>query len=322
LAKAIVIGCNGQDGFLLCAFLHQKGYSVYGIDHARGDRTQGFVRFSVLDVCDPHRLRKLIAEVSADEVYYLAAYHHSAEQPKPLRETVGLSLAVNTQGLNNVLAAIADLPASKPRVFYAASSRVFGEPPGEVQDENTPLAPLCAYGISKAAGIHLCRYYRREHQVYASTGILYNHESPLRSQHFVTRKIARAAVRISSGLERELVLGDLDARVDWGWAPDYVEAMHAILRLACPDDFVLATGILHSVREFTEIAFSAVGLDWRKHVVERRDVLDGRRAVKPLCGNSEKLQTATGWRSRVSFEEMVRTMIAVEEGKSWLAFGA
>jgi GDPmannose 4,6-dehydratase len=295
---------------------------VYGIDHTLSNRTQSFIRFSVLDVCDSRRLHELIAEVGPDEVYYLAAYHHSAEQPKPPGETVGLTLEVNAKGLNNVLAAIADLPASRPRVFYAASSRVFGQPPGDVQDENTPLAPLCAYGISKAAGIHLCRYYRREHQVYASTGILYNHESPLRSQHFVTRKIVRAAVRISSGLERELVLGDLDARVDWGWAPDYVEAMHAILGLNCPDDFVVASGNLHSVREFVEIAFSAVGLDWREHVVERRDVLDGRRAVKPLCGNSGKLQTATGWRPRVSFEEMVRTMIAVEGGESWLAFDA
>ena len=322
MPKAIIIGCNGQDGALLCTLLHQKGYTVYGIDHALSDRTESFVRFSVVDACDPRRLPELVAEVSPDEVYYLAAYHHSADQPKPPKETVDLTLEVNALGLNNVLAAIAGLPASKPRAFYAASSRIFGEPPGDVQDENTPLAPLCPYGISKAAGVHLCRYYRREHQVYASTGILYNHESPLRSPHFVTRKIVRAAVRISSGLERELVLGDLDARVDWGWAPDYVEAMHAILRLAFPDDFVLATGILHSVREFVEIAFSAVGLDWREHVVERRDVLDGRRSVKPLCGNSEKLQTATGWRPRVSFEQMVRSMIAAEEGESWLAFGA
>jgi len=322
LPKAIVIGCNGQDGSLLCTLLHQKDYSVYGIDHARSDRTQSFVRFSVLDVCDPLRLHDFIAEVSPDEIYYLAAYHHSAEQKKPPREVVGLSLEVNTQGLNNVLAVIADMPTSKPRAFYAASSRVFGDPPGEMQDETTPLAPLCAYGISKAAGIHLCRYYRREHQVYVSAGILYNHESPLRSQHFVTRKIVRAAVRIRSGLERELVLGDLAARVDWGWAPDYVEAMHAILRLGCPDDFVLATGILHSVQEFVEIAFSAVGLNWREHVVERHGVLEGRLAARPLCGNSEKLRRATGWRPRVSFEEMVRTMIAVEGGKSWSAFAA
>lgn len=322
MPKAIVIGCNGQDGTLLSALLHQKGYTVYGIDHAPNDGKQSFVHFSVLDVCDPDRLNELIADVSPDEIYYLAAYHHSAEQPQRPKETIGLTLAVNTQGLNNVLAAIADFPAAKPRTFYAASSRVFGEPQGEVQDEKTPLSPLCAYGISKAAGIYLCRYYRREHQVYASTGILYNHESPLRSQHFVTKKIVRAAVRISSGLERELVLGDLDARVDWGWAPDYVQAMHAILRLACPDDFVLATGMLHSVREFVEIAFSAVGLDWREHVVERRDVLGGLRAAKPLCGNPEKLQKATGWRIRVSFEEMVRTMIEVEKGKPWLDFGA
>lgn len=322
MPKAIVIGCNGQDGTLLSALLHQKGYTVYGIDHAPNDGTQSFVRFSVLDVRDSDQLNELIADVGPDEIYYLAAYHHSAEQPQRPKETVGLTLAVNTQGLNNVLAAIADFPASKPRTFYAASSRVFGEPQGEVQDENTPLAPLCAYGISKAAGICLCRYYRREHQVYASTGILYNHESPLRSQHFVTRKIVHAAVRISSGLERELVLGDLDAQVDWGWAPDYVEAMHAILGLTCPGDFVIATGVLHSVREFVEIAFSAVGLDWRQHVVERPDVLDRRRSVKPLRGNSEKLWTATGWRPRVSFEGMVRSMIAAERGESWLASGA
>jgi GDPmannose 4,6-dehydratase len=322
LPKAIVIGCNGQDGSLLCTFLHQKGYDVYGIDHATNERTPGFIRFSVVDVCDSLRLRALIAEVSPDEVYYLAAYHHSAEQSAPALETVGLTLEVNTLGLNNVLAALTGLRASKSRAFYAASSRVFGEPSNDVQDENTPLAPLCAYGISKTAGIHLCRYYRREHQVHASVGILYNHESPLRPAHFVTQKIVRAAVRIKSGINEKLVLGALDAQVDWGWAPDYVEAMHAILLLECPDDFVLATGILHSVREFVEIAFSAVGLDWREHVVERRDVLQGRCAQKPLCGNSKKLQTATGWRPRMSFEDMVRKMIAVEEGQSWLAFGA
>lgn len=321
MPKAIVIGCNGQDGSLLCSLLHQKGYSVYGIDHALSDRTPRFVRFSVVDVCDSPRLHEVITEASPDEVYYLAAYHHSAEHPKPPMEAVGLSLEVNAQGLNNVLATLAGFPTPKPRAFYAASSRVFGEPSADVQDETTPLAPLCAYGISKTAGIHLCRYYRREHQVHVSTGILYNHESPLRSQHFVTRKIVRAAVKISSGIQRELVLGDLEARVDWGWAPDYVEAMHAILRLDCPDDFVIATGILHSVREFVEIAFSAVGLNWREHVVEW-GVLQGRRAAKPLCGNSAKLGTATGWRPRVSFEDMVRTMIAVEEGKSWSAFGA
>jgi GDPmannose 4,6-dehydratase len=228
---------------------------------------------------------------------------------------------VNTLGLNNVLAVVAGSPAPKPRVFYAASSRVFGDPAGDVQDENTPMAPVCAYGISKTAGVHLCRYYRREHDVYVSTGILYNHESPLRPEHFVSKKIVRAAVRIRSGLERELVLGNLDARVDWGWAPDYVEAMHAILQLGWPDDFVLASGILHSVQEFVEIAFSAVGLNWREHVVERASILKGHGAEKPLRGSSAKLTAATGWRSRVSFEEIVRIMVAAEEGQSWAAFG-
>lgn len=321
MSKALVIGCNGQDGSLLCTLLHQKGARVFGIDRVSGERTQSFVHFSALDICDLPRVNDLLAEARPDEVYYLAAYHHSAEQQKPPGEVVALSLQVNTQGLNNVLAAIAGSPTPRARVFYAASSRVFGVPDEEVQDENTPMVPVCAYGISKAAGVHLCRYYRREHDVYVSTGILYNHESPLRPEHFVTRKIVRAAVRIRSGLERELVLGNLDARVDWGWAPDYVEAMHAILQLGCPDDFVLATGVLHSVREFVEIAFSAVGLNWREHAVERSGVLEGWRAVKPLCGNAAKLQAATGWRPRVSFEEMVRIMVAAEEGQSWTAFG-
>jgi len=321
VAKALVIGSSGQDGSLLCTLLNRKGYRVYGADHAPGSQAQSFVRFSVLDVGERPHLNDLLAEIRPDEVYYLAAYHHSAEQPKPPGEIVSLSLRVNTLGLNNVLAVVAGSPAPKPRVFYAASSRVFGDPAGDVQDENTPMATVCAYGITKTAGVHLCRYYRREHDVYVSTGILYNHESPLRPVHFVSKKIVRAAVRIRSGLERELVLGNLDARVDWGWAPDYVEAMHAILQLGWPDDFVLASGILHSVQEFVEIAFSAVGLNWREHVVQRASILKGHGAEKSLRGSSAKLTAATGWRSRVSFEEIVRIMVAAEEGQSWAAFG-
>lgn len=322
MPKALVIGSNGQDGSLLSGLLQKKGYQVFGIDRAVSERPQDFVRFSALDVCDLPRMDKLLGEIKPDEIYYLAAYHHSAEQRKPPQEVVALSFQVNTQGLNNVLAAVAESPEPRARVFYAASSRVFGEPAADMQDENTPMAPLCAYGISKTAGIHLCRHYRREHGVYASVGILYNHESPLRPEYFVTRKITRAAVRIRAGLERELVLGNLDARVDWGWAPDYVEGIHAILAAGRPDDFVLATGVLHSVREFLELAFSAVGVDWREHVVVRKDVLEGWSAAKPLCGRAEKLQAATGWRPRVSFEEMVRIMVAAEEGQTWTAFGA
>ena len=321
MPKALVIGCNGQDGTLLCALLHKKGATVFGLDRARGDGTQSFVRFSALDICDLARVNDLLAEARPDQVYYLAAYHHSAEQQKPPGEVVARSLQVNTLGLNNVLSAIADSPSPRARVFYAASSRVFGEPAEDVQQESTQMAPVCAYGISKAAGVHLCRYYRRQHSVYVSTGILFNHESPLRPAHFVTKKIVRAAVRIRSGLEHELVLGNLDAQVDWGWAPDYVEAMHAILQLDCADDFVLATGVLHSVREILEIAFSAVGLNWREHVVERSGVIEGRRMVRPLCGSAAKLQAATGWQPRVSFEEMVRIMVTAEEGQSWTAFG-
>jgi GDPmannose 4,6-dehydratase len=318
LPKALVIGCNGQDGTLLSQLLSHKGYEVFGVDRVAGRRAQNSINFSALDVCDA-RVKDLIRQVSPDEVYYLAAYHHSAEQEKPAPEVVTLSLQVNTLGLSNVLGAIAE-SAKRTRLFYAASSRVFGDPPEDLQDENTSLSPLCAYGISKAAGIHLCRYFRREQNVYASVGILYNHESPLRSEHFVTKKIVRAAVRIRADLERELVLGNLDARVDWGWAPDYVEAMHAVLGLDGPNDFVIATGALHSVREFVDLAFGAVGLDWRRYVVERKSVLEGQRTSKPLCGNAERLRNATDWRPHLSFKEIVETMISAEEGQPWTAF--
>lgn len=321
MPKALVIGCNGQDGTLLSTLLNRKGYEVHGIDRNPVDRAQSFVYFSPVDVTDGPRLKELLRQLRPDEVYYLAAYHHSAEQLKSAQEVFALSLQVNTLGLNNVLSAIAELPTSETRVFYAASSRVFGDPPQGLQDEDTPLAPLCAYGISKTAGIHLCRYFRRKQKVYASAGILYNHESPLRPEHFVTKKIVRAAVRIKAGLERELVLGNLDARVDWGWSPDYVEAMHAVLGLDGPGDFVVATGVLHSVREFVDIAFATVGLNWREHVVERRSLLEGQRASKPLCGNAERLRNATGWRPRLSFEQIVKTMISAEEGQPWTAFG-
>ncbi len=161
MTKALVIGSNGQDGSLLCTLLHKKGARVFGIDRVSGEQTQSFVRFSALDICDLPRVNDLLAEASPDEVYYLAAYHHSAEQRKPPGEVVALSLQVNTLGLNNVLAAVADSPTPRARVFYAASSRVFGDPAEDVQDDNTPMAPVCAYGISKAAGVYLCRYYRR-----------------------------------------------------------------------------------------------------------------------------------------------------------------
>ena len=304
MPRALIVGCNGQDGTYLSHFLRDKGYDVLGIDRV-GPCLD-------VDVCDAGAVVALLQSLKPDEVYYLAAFHHSAEDGAvDEHELIVKSLAVNTLSLNNFLYGIAqESPAS--RLFYAASCRVFGKPEAVPQDEATPMNPVCAYGISKAAGIQLCRYYRRQGRVYSSAGILYNHESPRRPVQFITRKIAVAAAKARKGLQAKVVVGDLDARVDWGYAPDYVAAMWAVLQLDQPDDFIVATGQLHSVRDFAETAFGSLDLSWQDYVIEDASLLNRRHAFGTFCGDARNLQQLTGWRPRVSFEEMVREMVAAE----------
>ena len=220
------------------------------------------------------------------------------------------SFEINTLALNNFLDSIAAI-SGHTRLFYAASSRVFGDPPTNVQDEDTPLNPVDPYGISKTAGVHLCRYYRAQRKLFCSAGILYNHESPRRAGAFVSQKVVRAAVRISRQSQDKLVVGNLDALVDWGYAPDYVDAMWRILQLPEPDDFVIASGALHSVRELVQSAFEAVGLDWTAHVQVDPDVTR-RQYGCALQGNSSKLESRTGWRPSMTFHDMIRTMVRAE----------
>jgi GDPmannose 4,6-dehydratase len=254
----------------------------------------------------------IVETVLPDEIYYLAAFHHATEDPTVNDHAlIAKSLEINTLALNNFLWAIAE-QQPKARLFYAASSLLFADAARVPQDETTPMAPICPYGISKAAGVHLCRYYRAQRQVHASVGILYNHESPLRPGQFITRKIANAAVKIKRGLEEKIVVGDLDAVVDWGYAPEYVAAMWMILQLDEPDDFVIATGKLHTVRDLVRIAFEVVGLNWENHVLEDRSLLKGNRRPTTLQGNASKLMRLTGWRPRLSFEEMINRLVLSE----------
>jgi GDPmannose 4,6-dehydratase len=223
-------------------------------------------------------------------------------------------MAAHVDGLVNVLEAMR-LEAPKCRLFYAASSHCFGsQPAAPVQDESTPLNPDNVYGVSKTAGVHACRLYRNDHGVFASAGILFNHESPYRRAEFVTSKIVRAAIDISRGKRDLLVLGDLSARTDWGWAPDYVDAMTRILALDQPDDFVIATGEPHTVGEFAQLAFAAVGLDWREHVEENPGIITKRKLG--LVGNPAKLNAATGWSPTVTFEEMIRKLLEHQQNAS------
>jgi GDPmannose 4,6-dehydratase len=301
MKHAIVVGSEGQDGRLISDLLRKSGCEVLGIG-----------RRGAVDILDPAAVSDAVGKFQPQEIYYLAAVHHASQDHSDSKPGALLrdSFRVNVDGLLNFLDA-ARSHTPKARLFYAASSHVFGLPVRSPQDEITPLNPACAYGITKVAGIQCCRFYREKHGVFAACGILYNHESIYRRPEFVTRKIVSSAARIQHGKEDKLILGDLSAKVDWGYAPDYVDAVRRILQLPEPQDFVVATGIEHSVQEFVEIAFSSLGLDWRKYVTEQRSIALQRR--EGLVGDSSKLRRLTGWTPTLDFERMVRLLAAQAE---------
>jgi len=295
--RAIVVGSNGQDGQLVVELLVKRGWDVFGITR---------------DNCNIHRVDDVFAAVrdhEPDQIYYLAAHHEAAEEVAQRSgiDRTRLSFETNTLGVSNFLEAIRS-ENSSCRLFFAASAHIFGAPSSRKQSEETPISPLCSYGISKAAGYHLCRYYRAKHGLFAATGILFNHACAIRGKAFVIPKIVHAAVAAKKGeLSEPLVLGHLSAMVDWGYPPDYADAMIRILDLEEPSDFIIATGELHSVLEVVEIAFGTLGLDWRNHVTERPNVIPSSRIA--LCGDSTRLRRATAWRPTVSFQEMIQLLV-------------
>jgi GDPmannose 4,6-dehydratase len=213
---------------------------------------------------------------------------------------------VHVHGFGHVLQAlVAAAPAC--RVFYAASSRVFGAGGGAMVDESTPHRPDDSYGVTKAAAMLLADHYRRVHGLFVACGILFNHESPLRGAQFVTQRVVRGLVAIARGEATRLEVGSLEARVDWGYAPDYTRAMQAMLEASAPGDFVVATGTMHSVRDLVAIAAEHLGLDWQQVVFETGDLL--QRGTQELCGNAARLQAATGWSPRIAFPDMVRLLV-------------
>lgn len=304
-APVLIIGSAGQDGRLLAEQLAGQGRTVIACTRD----SIGGPGLAPERPClyDPQWVARLVGQIRPAEVYYLAALHHSAEETAGNDGTVfAAMLAVNTQGVVNVLEAIRrQSPAT--RLFYAASAHVFGCPTASPQDEDTPISPTTPYGISKAAGMFACRHYREAHGLFAVTGILYNHESILRPQRFLSAKIARAVAEIRAGIRQELVLGNLDAVADWGYAPNYTQAMQAMLSQDTARDFVIATGIAHTVREFAEIAFARAGLDYRDHVCTDPSLLQCNHGA--LVGDPARLQRATGWRPSITFEAMVHALV-------------
>lgn len=313
MKKAVVIGSSGQDGYYLSASLEKKGQQVIRIDQGLITPSDFYISTEPFDICLPEHVDALIKSVQPDEIYHLAAFHHSAQDDYvESLEILEKSILINEISLFNLLSSIARF-SPKTRVFYAASSLIFGEPETEIQNENTPINPVTLYGITKASGLHLCRKFRKEHGVFAACGILYNHESPRRQKNFLSKKIVIGVENAIKDKNAVLELGNLSACVDWGYAPDYTEAMQLILGLEQPDDFVVSTGKKHSVEDFVSAAYQAVGLNWKDHVKEKPGIV--KRMTTPLIGDSSKLQEKTGWKPSVSFEQMVR--ILVKEGSDF-----
>lgn len=307
MKRALIVGSEGQDGKILFDRLVADGAAVIGIgrDSARSSEKPAV---ETVDVTSKIQVANLLAKWKPDEIYYLPAVHQASQDPLPTDDAALFerSLDVHVAGLVHFLNELA-ARCIDAALFYAASSLVFGEVSENAQDEMTPLRPRCIYGITKTAGAHACRFYRETHRVRASVGFLYNHESPLRGTTFVSQKIVRAAVGSARDSNQRLVLGDLSARIDWGYAPDFIDAMIRVVRHPDADDYIVATGETHTVGEFVEIAFARVGVDWRKHVVEDRSLLTRRSVTR--VGNATRLRERTGWRPTVTFAEMVETLV-------------
>jgi GDPmannose 4,6-dehydratase len=310
MRRVVILGSEGQDGRILFE-QRARDCAVLGLDAGtvRHHRLSDGAREKPIDLQDRGQVALLLERVVPDEFYYLAAHHHSAEEHPDEAAELRSCFDVHVVGLVHVLEGMRS-HAPQCRLFFAGSSQMFGRPRSSPQDEGTPFAPRNPYAITKVAGAHTCALYRERYGLHASVGILYNHESPFRGPRFVTTRIARGAREAKRNPEYKLVLGSLSAVVDWGYASDYTEAMARIVAQAAPDDYVIASGIPHTVREFVAIAFGHVGLDWRAHVVEdARLVGSATPAETPLVGNADKLRDRTGWLPTLGFEGLVRAMV-------------
>jgi len=319
MKRALITGITGQDGSYLAELLLSKGYEVHGVIRRSSSFNTGRIDSIYQDPHDPWRrlilhygdlndassLNTILRRCKPDEIYNLGAQSHvrvSFDVPEYTAEVTGL-------GTLRLLEAIRELDL-RPRFYQASSSELFGSAPPP-QSEQTPFQPRSPYACAKAYAFYITKNYREAYGLFAVNGILFNHESPRRGETFVTRKITRALARIVLGRQDKLYLGNLDARRDWGYAPEYCEAMWLMLQQEKPDDYVIATGETHTVREFLEEAFGYVGLDWRTYVE-----IDPRyfrpTEVDVLCGDASKAARVLGWKPKVTFKELVKIMVEAD----------
>jgi len=318
---ALITGITGQDGSYLAELLLDKGYEVHGVMRRSSSFNTGridhlYMRNKELkehrlflhygDVTDPVSVSHLVESIRPDEIYNLAAQSHvkvSFDVPHYTANVDGL-------GTLNFLEAIRQRGLAT-RFYQASTSELYGKVQEIPQSETTPFYPRSPYGVAKLYGFWIVKNYREAYGLHASNGILFNHESPRRGESFVTRKITLAAARIKLGIQDKLVLGNLDAKRDWGYAPEYVDAMWRMLQLEQPEDLVIATGETHSVKEFVEETFKCVGLDWHDHVEYDSSYLRPTE-VDLLIGDATKAKQKLGWEATTHFKDLVRIMVAAD----------
>lgn len=320
MKRALITGVTGQDGSYLAELLLENNYDVYGIirrsssfntgriDHLYRDPHDENIRLRLLygDLSDASSINKILEKVQPDEIYNLGAQSHvrvSFDIPKYTAEVTGL-------GTLRILEAIREV-GLKTKFYQASSSELFGKVKEVPQNEKTPFYPRSPYGCAKAFAFYVTVNYREAYNLFTCNGILFNHESPRRGETFVTRKITRAATRIKLGLQEKLYLGNIDAKRDWGYAKDYVEAMWLILQQNEPDDYVIATGETHSVKEFVERVFDRLDLDWRRHV-EIDTKYFRPTEVEILQGDSTKARHKLKWEPKVGFNELIEIMVEAD----------
>lgn len=309
--RALVTGIAGQDGSLLAELLLERGYAVAGV--VRPGAAGPFpnlagcgdsIELLEVDLLDEAGLGAAIEAFAPDEIYNLAApsfVPRSWDEPVATAEFAAVGATALLEAVRR--------RRPEARVYQASSSEIFGEPREVPQSEETPLAPVTPYGVAKAYAHFIVRSYRRRYGLHASSGILYNHESPRRPLDFLPRKVAHGAAAIALGLQQELVLGDLDARRDWSYAGDSVRAMWLMLQQDEPDDYVIASGVLHSVRDLVAAAFAHVGLDWQQHVRIDPAFLRGRAELHDLVGDTRKAREQLAWQPEVPFEQLVQLLV-------------
>ena len=317
MKKALITGITGQDGSYLAEFLLERGYEVHGIVRRVAIEDPEHRLWRIRHVLDKLILHagslesfasvfKAIDQVRPDEIYHLAAQSFVSYSFEDEFSTIG----TNVNGTHYMLAAMKER-APRCKFYFAASSEMFGNATETPQSENTSFHPRSAYGISKVAGFHLTTNYRQAYDLYAVSGICFNHESPRRGFEFVSRKVTNTVAKIKLGLAKELVLGNLDAKRDWGYAGDYVKAMWLMLQQQDPDDYVIATGESHSVTELVETAFGCVGLDWKDYMsIDRR--LYRPAEIYELIGDAAKARSQLGWQPTVTFDRLIQMMVSSE----------